>query len=83
MANEMQFPIGIKVIKEMTREELIEEIITNQRAQAEAMDMKFLRANVVQFRIAEATKRIQAESGLKLESGLFGTTVSEADDADE
>lgn len=80
MASEMQFPVGIKVIKEMTREELIQEIEINQRAQLEAMELKYLRANVVNFRIAEATKRIKAEAGLRIEDGVFGQSVSDEDE---
>lgn len=75
-----EFPVGFKIIKEMSREELIDEIMDNQRAQAEEMETVNLRATVASSRIAEASRRIKAEAGIEMEGGLFGTTVREVDE---
>lgn len=76
----MEFPTGIKFIKEMSREELVEEIITNQRAQLDEMDVNMLRHHVADFRIKEATKRIHLEAGLKVVPGILGGMVVDDDD---
>lgn len=76
-------PIGFKIIKEMTREELITEIVDNQRAQAEAMDNSRLRHIVADFRITEMTKRIHTEAGFKSIPGLLGGVVAEDDEDGE
>lgn len=80
----MEFPTGIKFIKEMSREELIEEVIYNQRAQLAEMKVVELRHVVADFRVKEATKRIHAEAGLKSTPGILGMNfVSEDEEADD
>lgn len=79
----MEFPTGIKFIKEMTREELIDEILVNQRAQLEEMDLNGLRHHVADFRIREATKRIHTEAGLKHVAGILGGMVVPEDEDDD
>jgi hypothetical protein len=76
----MEFPTGIKFIKEMSREELIEEIAQNQRAQLEETELSSLRHIVADFRIKEATKRIHLEAGIKALPGFLGGTVVDEDD---
>ena len=73
-------PIGFKVIKEMTREELIEEVLAVQRAQLNEMTIKNLRHNVADFRVAEMTKRIHAEAGVRILPGILGGTIVDEDD---
>lgn len=73
----MEFPTGIKPIGEMTRAELVEEIITNQRAQLDEMKNAKLKHLVADFRIAEATKRIHKEAGLSVANGIFGPVTME------
>jgi hypothetical protein len=78
-----ELPIGFKIIKEMTREELIGEILDNQRAAAEELDLSTLRHHVADFRIAEMTKRIHKEAGLKQVPGPFGMGVISEDKDNE
>jgi hypothetical protein len=78
-----ELPIGFKIIKEMTREELIQEVVDNQRAVAEELPDSRLRHIVADFRIAEATKRIHAEAGLRQVQGPLGMMVTSEDDEDE
>lgn len=79
----MEFPTGIKIIKEMTREELIEEVIVNQRAQLAEMKTSKLRHLIADFRIQEATKRIHKEAGFKTVPGMLGGLTIQDEDADE
>lgn len=78
----MEFPTGIKFIKEMSKEELIEEVVTNQRAQLDEMKINQLRHLVADFRIQEATKRIHIEAGLKVTPGIFGGMVTSDEEED-
>jgi hypothetical protein len=74
---------GMKPIGEMAREELIEEIMINQRGQAEKLDIKNLRACVAGFRVEEAKQRIYTEAGIVEQPGFFGTVLREADTDDD
>ena len=78
-----EFPVGFKIIKEMTKNELIEEIIENQRVQCQEMELKQLRHVVADFRIKEATKRIHAEAGFITKPGILGGLYAEEEDDDE
>lgn len=78
-----EYPVGFQIIREMTKEELMEEIAQNQRAQLEEMELPALRHIVADFRIKEATKRIHSEAGLKSIPGILGSVVVGEDDDDE
>jgi len=78
----MEFPTGIKFIKEMSKEELIEEVTSNQRAQLEEMTVGSIRHLVADFRIQAVTKRIHLEAGLKVVPGILGGMLT-SDEEDE
>lgn len=60
---------GMRIIKEMTEEELIEELLYWQRKELEKMNQKSLRANVVNVRLQTVKNRMLDEANL-VECGL-------------
>lgn len=63
--DENEFLTGFGMIKDMTPDELIEEILSHQRKILEEMDnVNQLRANVVELRVNDYKKRLAAEAGL-------------------
>lgn len=74
---------GFKLIREMSRAEMIDELAAHQRGQLEAQDTSTLRSYVASARLDAYKKRLMAEAGLR-ETGLFGglTVVEDADDDD-
>ena len=78
----MEFPTGFKIIKEMTKAELIKEILDNQEVQLKHMELIQLRSTVADFRIAEMTKRINKEAGIKVTRGFLSSGVELDDESD-
>jgi hypothetical protein len=71
---------GIKIISEMTREELIDEVAAHQRSLLEAEEnVMQLRSYVASIRVQAAKERILKEAGLKETGGIFGG-ITVADD---
>lgn len=56
--------VGFDFIKEMSREQLIDEILAHQRELMEPLEVGILRANVVELRVQDYKKRLAAEAGL-------------------
>lgn len=75
---------GFKLIREMSRAEMIDELAVHQRGQLEAQDTPTLRSYVASARLDAYKKRLMAEAGLRETGGLFGglTVVEDADDDD-
>lgn len=55
---------GFSVIGEMTREQLIEEIMNHQRAQVNEMPLDHLKQIVIMFRVDEVKKRLFKEANM-------------------
>lgn len=55
---------GFSVIGEMTREQLIEEIINQQRSQVNEMPLDHLKQLVIMFRVDEVKKRLFKEANM-------------------
>lgn len=71
---------GFSVIGEMTREQLIEEIINQQRAQIIEMPLDYLKQLVIMFRVDEVKKRLFKEAnmdGYRPWGMTFGSDTSE------
>jgi len=72
--------MGFKIIGEMTREELVDEIMHFQRRIMEEQDTADLKSLIIDFRLAETRKRLEKEAGIKITQGLLGRTIQEDDD---
>lgn len=81
----MTSPLGFKVIGEMAKEELIEEILATQRIILDSMTMTDLKQHVVQGRVAAVTKRLYEEAGITPcgIGGLFGATHAHSVDGED
>lgn len=55
---------GFKLIRDMTKAELIEEILAEQREFLLKAELDQLRLRVVQFRLHDVQQRLLAESGI-------------------
>lgn len=73
--------IGIKPIKEMTREELIYEIIEVNRIGLEGQSMGQLKAGVAQLRLSDYKERLLKEAGIK-EGPIGMLVIDEEEDND-
>lgn len=72
---------GFQFVKDMTKEQLIDEIAAHHRRLMDGMELNTLRANVVSLRVEEYKKRMMDEAGL--EPGPMGMyAVKEEDDDD-
>lgn len=71
-------PIGFAVIKEMTKEEMIDEILAGQRARMMEESLPQVRAMVVNYRLDSIKRTLIAEAGLK-ESSL-GSLYTDTED---
>lgn len=70
--------IGFKLIGEMSREELIEELVSYQRKILLAQDDACLRAYIVNNRLERTKERLMREAGLKEQrTGIFSSYVED------
>ncbi|HEY6022097.1 MAG TPA: hypothetical protein VIY48_20185 [Candidatus Paceibacterota bacterium] len=67
--------IGFKIIGEMSKEDLIEEILAAQRAKLTATDVSALKVAVINHRVEATRDALVVEAGLTVQSGPFGTTL--------
>lgn len=65
--------IGFKIISEMTREELIAEILDHNRVALEARDIPTLKGMVINNRLEAAKDALIKEAKITTISGPFGT----------
>lgn len=73
--------IGFKVIKEMSKDELIEEILEGQRQELGNKDTTELKAMVVEFRVMHTREALTKEAGIITERGPMGLLqVKDEDD---
>jgi len=67
--------MGFKVIREMTKEEMIEELLAGQREIMVMMEMDNLKRYIIHYRQSQVTKRLIEEADLQeapWPSGLLG-----------
>lgn len=63
---------GLKFLKTMTKDELIEEILAYQKATLEGLDISQLKAHVVDFRSTAFRNQLVEEAGMRVELNMFG-----------
>jgi hypothetical protein len=65
--------MGFKLIKEMTQEEMIEELLASQRRMMEKMKINELKKYIIHDRQCQVTKRLVEEADLEdSSSGITG-----------
>jgi hypothetical protein len=62
---------GFQLISDMSRDQMIDEIIDNQRAIFATVDDDTLKRHLVEFRVTAVKKRLIAEAGLEVR-GILG-----------
>lgn len=72
--------MGFGFIKEMDKDELIEEILAHQKMLLEKMEVTQLKATVIDIRVAAVRERLTTEAGITVTPGIFGASVEENDD---
>ena len=78
--------IGFGIIREMTKEELIDELLAHNRVALMTNPRAELRAMVVEFRLQELRNRLTAEAGISIvQSSVFGghAEIEEIDGGDD
>ncbi len=71
--------VGFDFLKNMTKEQLIDEIVFHQRRLMAQSSMENLRANVIDYRVKAYKDRLCDEAGL-IGGGVFGYAVKDDDD---
>lgn len=69
--------IGIHLINEMTREQLINEFQANQRKELETMELAVLKGHVINIRVEAYRERLQKEAGITMHQNIFGMHIQE------
>jgi len=67
--------MGFKVIREMTKEEMIEELLAGQKEMMVTMELDSLKRYIIHYRQSQVTKRLVEEADLQdtpWPSGLLG-----------
>ena len=72
--------MGLRIINEMTREQLITELLAHQRRVLEKQDNATLKGHVVEFRVSEYRDRAIKEAGIVVDQSMFHTRVIDEDD---
>lgn len=70
--NDFDDLLKYKLIREMSKEELIAELIDTTREHLEKHDISDLKAQVINGRMASVHERMLREAGLKQERGFMG-----------
>lgn len=73
--------IGFKIIKEMSKEELIDEILAGQRKELEEKELLELKSIVIEFRVLHTREALTKEAGLKRQDGPFGSSITTEDES--
>jgi hypothetical protein len=74
------FVAGLSLIREMSKEDIIEELIEAQRTHMNTREMSDLKAELIQFRLAVIRKRMIAEAGMTEHPGFLGTHLQDKDE---
>lgn len=64
--------LGFTLLKDATKEVLIDELLAHQRRAMQEADINNLRANVIDARVSEYRKRLSDEAGLVPVCGILG-----------
>lgn len=75
--------IGFKIISEMSKEELVEEILETNRAKLNALDMTNLKASVINLRMDAYRENLAREAGLTIHNGVMGSYLADPDEITE
>ena len=77
--------MNIKIIREMTKKELIDEILSEQKEHLEDQSIEALKATVIDIRLQLVKKRLVEESDMEEVSRFFGGSFvrPKQDDDDE
>jgi len=67
--------IGFKIINEMSKEDMIEEILAAQRVKLEAMTETNLKVTIINLRVEATRDALVKEAGVSIVDGPFGTTL--------
>lgn len=68
-----------KKIAEMTKDEMIDEILNEQRVMLAENDLPTLKAMIVDFRLMDARKKLEADAGITIQRSIFGATAEDAE----
>jgi hypothetical protein len=71
--NETGYEPGLELIREMSKEDIINELLEAQRLRMVQRKIGDLKNDLVQLRLAFIQKRMYDEAGLELHGGAFGT----------
>lgn len=71
------FASGIKIISEMSKEEIVDELTAHWRSELMGKDMTELKKMVIGQRIHSIEERMIKEAGLVAHRGIFGTHLHE------
>ena len=74
---------GFKVIRDMTREEMLAELLAYQRRILEPQETMQLRSYIATARLEAYKKRLLDEAGLRETGGLLGGLVATEDSDDD
>jgi len=67
--------IGFKIISEMSKEDLIEEILAAQRVKLDEMSDKHLKVTVINLRVEATRDALVKEAGVTIHDGPFGPSI--------
>lgn len=71
---------GINLMNEMTREDLINEILADQREILERAELPHLKAMVIDQRLAAYRERLEQEAGITVHRGILGSSVEDREE---
>lgn len=72
--------MGFEFIKEMPKENMIEEILAHQRELLMEMEITALKATIIDIRVNALRKRLTEEAGITVTPGIFGASIEEKDE---
>lgn len=64
--------MGFKIIREMTKEEMVEELLAGQRVAMNKADLDTLKGYVIQARLHQTHERLMEEADIERPQGIFG-----------
>jgi len=71
---------GFAIIKDMCKEDLIDEILANQRKHLLTCEVADLKGSVVAYRVERYKESLISEAGIKVTPGIFGSAKVEDED---
>ncbi len=74
------FVTGLKIIREMSKEEIIDELMEAQRVAMIKRELGDLKAELISYRLAVVRKRMIEEAGMEEHQGAWGSHLSDKKD---